>query len=102
VVNSAVMTTAAPTYGPAGRPLIATTVLGARGSSEDERAARRHAGLIYGVDPGAWELVTTHVVAEALPAQPPPLEVWRPVRLPSGAYACGDHRDTSAASSTRC
>jgi phytoene dehydrogenase-like protein len=96
VVNSAVMTTAAPTYGPAGRPLIATTVLGAHGSSEDERAARDHAGLIYGVDPGAWELVTTHVVADALPAIPPPLDVRRPVRLPSGAYVCGDHRDTAS------
>ena len=40
VVNTAVMTTAAPTYAPAGRPLIATTVLGAHGSGEDERAAR--------------------------------------------------------------
>ena len=52
--------------------------------------------LIYGVDTGAWELVTTHVVAEALPALPPPLEARRPVRLPSGAYVCGDHRDTAS------
>jgi glycine/D-amino acid oxidase-like deaminating enzyme len=96
VINTAVMTTAAPTYAPAGRPLIATTVLGADGSSEAERGARAHAGLIYGVDPDAWELVTIHVVAEALPALPPPLDVRRPVRLPSGAYLCGDHRDTAS------
>ena len=96
VINTAVMTTAAPSYGPAGRPLIATTVLGADGSATAEQSARRHAGLIYGVDATAWELVTTHVVAGALPAQPPPLEVRRPVRLPSGAYVCGDHRDTAS------
>ena len=73
VINTAVLTTAAPTYAPAGRPLIATTVLGADGSSEAERVARAHAGVIYGVYTDSWELVTTHVVAGALPAQPPPL-----------------------------
>jgi phytoene dehydrogenase-like protein len=96
VINTAVMTNAAPTYAPAGRSLIATTVLGTDGSAEAEQSARQHAGLIYGVDAGAWELVTTHVVAGALPAQPPPLEERRPVRLPSGAYVCGDHRDTAS------
>jgi len=88
---------AAPTYAPAGRSsLVATTVLGADGSAAAEQRARQHAGLIYGVDPGAWELVTTHVVAGALPTQPPPLAVRRPVRLPAGAYVCGDHRDTAS------
>ncbi len=96
VINTAVMTTAAPTYAPAGRPLIATTVLGADGSSEAERVARTHAGVIYGVDTDSWELVTTHAIAGALPAQPPPLEARRPVRLASGAYVCGDHRDTAS------
>jgi phytoene dehydrogenase-like protein len=95
VINTAVMTTAAPTYATAGRSLIATTTLEAGDSSEAERAAREHAGLIYGVDPAAWELVTTHVIA-ALPPQPPPLEARRPVRLSSGLYICGDHRDTAS------
>ena len=96
VVNTVVMTTAAPTYAPAGRPLIATTVLGADGSGEAEQSARTHARLIYGVSTADWELVTTHVVAGALPAQPPPLQARRPVRLPSGVYVCGDHRDTAS------
>jgi hypothetical protein len=95
VVNTSVMTNAAPTYGPAGRPLIATTVLEADGSSEMEQRAREHAGLIYGVPTGEWELITTHVVM-ALPDQPPPLQIRRPVRLASGAYVCGDHRDTAS------
>ena len=96
VINTVGMTTAAPTYAPAGRSLIATTVLGADGSTEAEQSAREHAGLIYGVSTADWQLVTTHVVAGALPAQPPPLQVRRPVRLRSGAYICGDHRDTAS------
>ena len=96
VVNTVVMTAAAPTYAPAGRPLIATTVLGAEGSAEMELVVRTHAGLIYGVDPQNWELVTTHVIADALPAQPPPLQLRRPARLPSGIFVAGDHRDTAS------
>jgi len=96
VVNTAVLTTVAPSYAPAGRPLAATTVVGADGSAEAERSARRHAGLIYGVDPAGWELVTTHVVPAALPSQPPPLEIRRPVRTPAGVFVAGDHRDTAS------
>jgi phytoene dehydrogenase-like protein len=96
VINTAVMTAVAPTYAPAGRPLIATTVLGANGSPASEKAARRHAALIYGVDSSDWELVTTHVVSEALPAQPPPLNIRRAVALPNGVFVAGDHRDTAS------
>ncbi len=96
VVNTAVMTTVAPSYAPAGRPLIATTVVGADGSAEAERAARTHAGLIYGVDATRWELITTHVVTAALPVQPPPLDARRPVTLPDGLFWAGDHRDTAS------
>lgn len=96
VLNTAVLTNVAPSYAPAGRPLIATTVLGAAGGEADEGAARRHAALIYGVDASDWELVTTHVVAEALPAQPPPLVLRRPPNLPSGVFMAGDHRETAS------
>jgi Flavin containing amine oxidoreductase len=96
VVNTAVMTTVAPTYAPAGRCLIATTTLGADGSAEAERAARRHAGQIYGADPGAWELVTTHVIKDALPVQEPPLQVRQPVALSDRLFVAGDHRDTAS------
>ena len=96
VINSAVMTNAAPTYAPAGRPLIATTILGADGSAEMERVVRAHAGVIYGRPTHRWQLVTTHVISHALPEQTPPLKHRRPVRLPSGAYVCGDHRDTAS------
>ena len=96
VINTVVLTAAAPTYAPAGRPLIATTTLGADGSAAAEQAARTQAGVIYGVDPRNWELVTTHVITDALPAQPPPLQLRRPARLPSGVFLAGDHRETAS------
>ena len=96
LVNTAVMTNAAPTYAPAGRSLVQVTVLGADGSAGTAAAARRQAGLVYGVDPSGWELVTTHVVAAALPAQPAPLAVRSPVALGDGLYVAGDHRDTAS------
>lgn len=96
VVNTVVLTTAAPTYAPAGRPLIATTTLGADRSPEAERDARRHAGTIYGVDPSRWELISTSVVPAALPAQPPPLDVRAPIALEDGIFVAGDHRVTAS------
>ncbi len=61
-----------------------------------ELAARRHAAAIYGSDPDSWELVTSHAIAAALPAQPPPLVVRRPVALANGLFVAGDHRDTAS------
>ncbi|MBP2416155.1 NAD(P)/FAD-dependent oxidoreductase [Microlunatus capsulatus] len=96
LLNSAVMTDVAPEYAPPGRALVASTVLGADGTAEAERAARRHAGVVYGADPTGWELVTTSVVPGALPEQRPPLDLRRPVTAPSGVHVAGDHRDTAS------
>jgi phytoene dehydrogenase-like protein len=96
LVNTTVLTTVAPSYAPAGRSLIASTVLGSDGSAELEREARRQAGLVYGVATGDWTLVRTHVVAEALPAQPPPLAVRQPNVTTDGVVLAGDHLDTAS------
>ncbi len=96
VLNTAVMTNVAPRYAPPGRPLIASTVLGADGSAASEQDARRHAGLIYGVDPARWELVRTSVVPGALPEQRPPLDLRRPVTTAGGIHVAGDHRATAS------
>ena len=94
VVNSAVMTAVAPSYAPAGRQLIAATVLGADEAAEPE--ARRELARMYGTDTSGWELITTHAIAEALPTQSAPLRVRRPVRLADGLFVAGDHRDTAS------
>ena len=96
LVNSAVVTNVAPGYAPPGRVLIASSTVTADGSADAEAAVRRQAGLVYGVDPSDWELVTCQVIAAALPHQPPPLALRRPARLPSGVFVAGDHRDTAS------
>ena len=96
VVNSAVLTAVAPSYAPAGRSLVATTIVGADGSTETERIVRRQAGLMYGVPTGEWELVRASVIAEALPVQAPPLRVRQPNLTADGVVLAGDHLDTAS------
>ncbi|HEY5785422.1 MAG TPA: NAD(P)/FAD-dependent oxidoreductase [Microlunatus sp.] len=96
LVNSAVVTNVAPGYAPPGRVLIASSTVAADGSADAEAAVRRQAGLVYGVGPADWELVTCQVIAAALPHQPPPLALRQPARLASGVFIAGDHRDTAS------
>jgi phytoene dehydrogenase-like protein len=95
VVNTAVLTDVAPTYSTRGA-LVSSTVLGADGSPQAEREARRHAGLIYGVDPRTWQHVATYPIADALPETPPGTALRRPVERGDGLYVAGDHRDTAS------
>jgi glycine/D-amino acid oxidase-like deaminating enzyme len=97
VLNTAVISAAAPGYAPAGRHLIAASaLLGRDGSAPAEAVLRAHAADVLGADGARWEPVTRHVVARALPAQAPPLSVRRPVRTDAGPWVCGDHRDTAS------
>jgi hypothetical protein len=95
VVNTAVMTDAAPSYAP-GRALIASTVLGDDGSAATELDVRRQAGLIYGVDPASWEHIATYAIPGALPDAPTGTPLRRPVDLGDGLFVAGDHRDTAS------
>ena len=97
VVNTAVISAAAPSYAPAGRHLIQASALIGRDHPEPTASQmRRHAAAILGTDAADWQPVIRHVVPDALPAQFPPLVVRRPIRAPSGAWMCGDHRDTAS------
>lgn len=95
LVNTAVITNAAPSYAP-GRTLLAATVLGSDGSAETAAAARRHAGIIYGIDPASWELVATYEIADALPDTPAGTPLRKNVSLGDGLFIAGDHRDTAS------
>jgi phytoene dehydrogenase-like protein len=98
VVNTVVLTHAAPTYSTGGRTLVSSSVLGSaadRGADEPGEAdVRAHLSLLYGVATGRWEPVARYAIAHALPAADPPLDLRRPVSLGDGRYVCGDHRDT--------
>jgi phytoene dehydrogenase-like protein len=92
VVNSVVLTNAAPAYSPDGRALVSTSVLGL--DPPPDAALRRELERLYGVSTRDWETVATVRVPGALPAAPPPLPLRRPVDLGDGLYVAGDHRDT--------
>ena len=96
VVNTVVLTHAAPQYAPSGRALVSASALGVRESAAHEAAVRDHLGWLYGTSTDRWELVGRYAIPYALPAMPVPLDLRRPVRMPSGAYVAGDHRDTSS------
>jgi glycine/D-amino acid oxidase-like deaminating enzyme len=92
LASTVVMTNAAPSYAADGRALVAATAVGALG--EEQEAARRHAGLLYGVDPSGWQWLRTDVIEHALPAHPAGQPLAQPVDLGDGLFVCGDHRDT--------
>ncbi|MGW0228502.1 protoporphyrinogen/coproporphyrinogen oxidase [Actinopolymorpha singaporensis] len=99
IVNTVVLTAAAPSYSTDGRALISTSVLGPTGrgggAPPDESELRPRLAALYGVPTDSWEHVETAVVREALPAAPPPLgDLRKPVDLGEGLFVAGDHRDT--------
>jgi phytoene dehydrogenase-like protein len=97
VLNTAVISKAAPSYAPAGRHLIAASaLLRADGQPPAESVMRAHAADILGVQSVGWSVLTRHVIAHALPAQPPPLQVRQSIRTRDGLWVCGDHRDTAS------
>lgn len=96
LVNTVVLTHAAPEYAPAGAALISASALGVWDSPGDENAVREHLAWLYGVPTRDWELLATYPIPYALPAMPVPFELQRPVRTGDGIYVAGDHRDTSS------
>jgi glycine/D-amino acid oxidase-like deaminating enzyme len=93
VVNTVVMTAAAPSYGPAdGRALVSTSVLGA---GADEAVVRVRLAELYAVPTTAWHHLATYVVDRALPAMDAPHALRRRQRY-DGVWVCGDHRDSSS------
>ncbi|MFJ8075808.1 NAD(P)/FAD-dependent oxidoreductase [Streptomyces sp. NPDC096176] len=95
VSHTTVMSEVDPSRASDGRVLISSTVLGARSAGKDlERRVRRHLAMLYGTRTHGWELLAVHHDPRAVPASPAPHDLRRPVRVLSGLYVCGDHRDT--------
>ena len=85
IVNSVVLTAAAPTYSPDARALVSTSVLGAEPPSDGE--LRRALERLYGRSVADWEHLTTVRVPEALPRAEPPLgSLRKPVDLAHGLF----------------
>ncbi|MFI7279092.1 NAD(P)/FAD-dependent oxidoreductase [Micromonospora chersina] len=93
VANTVVVSNAAPTYAPAGKHLVATSVVGPQ--APPEPLVRRELDRLYGRSTAGWTHLTTVPVPEALPAAPPPQgRLRKPVALGEGLFVAGDHRDS--------
>ncbi|MEU1310805.1 NAD(P)/FAD-dependent oxidoreductase [Streptomyces cinnamoneus] len=98
VAHTTVASEVDPDRAPRGRTLITSTVLGAAAAlpvTELDRRARAQLAHVYNTSTTAWRLLSAHHDPDAVPAMPAPHDVRRQVRLLSGLYVCGDHRDTS-------
>jgi phytoene dehydrogenase-like protein len=96
IVNSVVMSHAAPAYAPSGRALVASSVIGTGGLADDESAVLSHAADLYDTSTSGWETVAVYRIPDALPAMPPPHDFRQPVSLGAGLYVAGDHRDSAS------
>jgi phytoene dehydrogenase-like protein len=96
VINTVVLTHAAPTYATDGRILVSASALGLHTDAEMEQRVRSQLAEMYGVGTARWDLVGTYPIRYALPAMPVPLDIRRPVDLGDGLFVAGDHRDTAS------
>ncbi|WP_237720035.1 FAD-dependent oxidoreductase [Streptomyces xiaopingdaonensis] len=83
-----------------GRHLVSSVVLGGAATEPTgvlDKAARPQLAALHGLDAERWELLAAHHDPQAVPAMPAPHDPHRPVRVLSGLYVCGDHRDTGSA-----
>ena len=95
VVNSVVLTAAAPGYSADGRPLVASSIVGTpAGTGLDEPAVRRELARIWAVPTDDWAHLHTAQVDGALPLLEPARPVRRDVDLGRNLFVAGDHRDT--------
>jgi hypothetical protein len=95
VINSAVMTHAAPDYAP-GRTLVSSSSLGLQPSADAEREVRAHLALMHRTNTDGWELAGTHVIADALPSMAPPLRMRMDPQIGASLFISGDHRETAS------
>ena len=88
VVNTAVISNAAPSYAPAGSHLVSAVTL----DEAPESQVRRQLATIYGVPTTGWQVVAHQVVAHSLPAVAGPVAAGLPSRVAPGLHVAGDHR----------
>ena len=96
VINTVVLTHAAPSYASGGRTLVSASVLGIHDTAETELGVRNHLAQIYGVGTRSWELAGRYPIPYALPSMVPLLTIRQPVLTADGVFVAGDHRDTGS------
>ncbi len=100
VNNFAVISRVAPSYAPAGKHLISTTVLGTHQLTDVQLGGFIVAQMKnwFGKVASSWQFLRSYRITHAQPQQyPGALEPpQRPVRIRPGVYVCGDHRDNAS------
>jgi phytoene dehydrogenase-like protein len=100
VNNLAVISQVSPSYAPAGKHLISTTVLGTHKLTEMQLSGFIVAQMKnwFGKVASTWRFLRGYYLTHAQPQQyPGALEPpQRPVRVRPGVYVCGDHRDNAS------
>ena len=91
--NTLVVSEAVPSYAPAGRSLVQTSIVGVA-PDDVEGAVRERLAQVFGTDTREWEHLATYRIAEALPEFLPGSPLTRAARVATGLYVCGDHRAT--------
>ncbi|WP_374927975.1 flavin monoamine oxidase family protein [Kytococcus sedentarius] len=91
VVNTAVVSAAAPSYSASGAPLIEASVLHRGHGPVDEAEVREHLAVLWGRRVDAWEVVARHDVRDALPDAAPPVATPREASVGGGLFLAGDH-----------
>lgn len=91
IVNSVVLSYAAPGYAPADRHLLQATAVGL--PDVDLTGVRQQLAMMYDMPTAHWELVGHYPITEALPSAVPPFRV-RSRQTFDGIVVAGDHRDT--------
>jgi len=96
IANTVVLSNAAPENAPAGKSLIAASVVGVSApSAASEAVVRVELARMYGVPTEDWELISLVSIPHALPATPPPQgRLRKPVSMGDGLFVAGDHRDS--------
>jgi phytoene dehydrogenase-like protein len=100
VNNFAVISQVAPSYAPAGKSLVSVTVLGTQPLTDQQLGGFIIAQMKnwFGSLASSWRFLKSYRIQHAQPQQfPGALDPpQRPVRVRSGIYLCGDHRDNAS------
>lgn len=97
VANSAVVTTAAPSYAPEGRHLVqASTLLRPGQDPVSDADVLTHLSEMYATGTSGWELLRRDDIPYALPAQPAPFRDRGDMEVEPGLIVAGDHMDTGS------
>lgn len=97
VLNTAVVSTVAPSYAPEGLHLVQASALLHPGEpAPGEEQITRHAGELLGSSTSRWRSIARQEIPDALPVQLAPFSERRPAVIDRGIVLCGDHRDTGS------